>query len=386
MDVTPRKKGGLTVALVGLQFGAEFAPIYQAHPDVRELVICDLDPAQLESVGTRFGIERRMSSLEEVLAARDIDAVHLVTPVTLHGAQSIQVLEAWKHCASTIPAALSLEELERLVELERSTGLRYMMMETAVYTREFLYVQGLYERGAFGDLSFARGAHLQDMQGWPQYWQGFPPLAHITHAIAPILALTKTGASTVRCFGSGRLTPEMARNYGNPFPVETAIFRLDEMDIAVEVTRSMFRTARPYTESFAVYGDKLGFEWPQLEDEQPLLFEMQNLEDGRGGRIDVRRFDAPDRADLLPEEIRAFTQEFVYESGEHLSFVQGGGHGGSHPHLVHEFVSAIVGDRPSSIDAATAANWTAAGIAAHESAMKGGAEVAVRRFDQQLVR
>jgi hypothetical protein len=177
----------------------------------------------------------------------------------------------------------------------------------------------------------------------------------------------------------------MAGNYGNPFPVETAIFRLAEIDIAVEVTRSMFRTARPYTESFAVYGDKLGFEWPQLEEEQPLLFEMHGLEGKRGRRIDVRRFEAPDRADLLPEEIRPYTQQFVYEGGDHLSFVQGGGHGGSHPHLVHEFVSAITEDRPARIDAATAANWTAAGLAAHESAMKGGAEVQIPRFDQQLV-
>jgi predicted dehydrogenase len=385
MNISPGRKGELTVALVGLQFGAEFAPIYQSHPNVREVVICDQDAEQLEVVGARFGIERRMSSLEEVLATPDIDAVHLVTPVTLHGAQSIQVLEAGKHCACTIPAALTFNDLKRIVELEASSGLRYMMMETAVYTREFLFVKELYERGDFGDLSFARGAHLQDMEGWPNYWQGFPPLSHITHAIGPVLALTKAPASTVHCFGSGRLSSEMESNYGNPFPVEMAIFRIEEVGIAVEVTRSMFRTARPYTESFAVYGDKLGFEWPQIEEEKALLFEMQDPEGKRGRNIDVRRFDAPDRADLLPEAIQAFTQEFVYEGGDHLSFVQGGGHGGSHPHLVHEFVSAIVENRPSSIDAATAANWTAAGLAAHESAMKGGVGIAIPRFDRHLV-
>ncbi|WOQ70147.1 Gfo/Idh/MocA family oxidoreductase [Microbacterium limosum] len=378
-------KGDLTVALVGLRFGAEFAPIYQAHPDVREVVLCDSDPEQLETVGARFGISRRMSSLEEVLAAPDIDAVHLVTPLTLHGSQSIQVMESGKHCAVTIPAALSMEELDSLVDVEKRTGMRYMMMETAVYTREFLFVREMFERGEFGALSFARGAHLQDMEGWPAYWRGFPPIAHITHALAPVLALTGTGADRVHCFGSGRLSDEMASAYGNPFPVETAIFRLDDVDISVEVTRSMFRTARPYTESFAIYGDRLGFEWPQLEDEQPLLFEMGALSTERGRPIDVKRLDVPDRADLLPEEIRPFTRESVYQGGDHLSFVQGGGHGGSHPHLVHEFVRAVVEDRQSAIDAATAANWTAAGLAAHESAMQQGAEVTIPRFDHQLV-
>ncbi|WP_330620836.1 hypothetical protein [Blautia pseudococcoides] len=29
----------------------------------------------------------------------------------------------------------------------------------------------------------------------------------------------------------------------------------------------------------------------------------------------------------------------------HLSFKQGGGHGGSHPHLVHEFIRSIIEER-----------------------------------------
>ena len=60
--------------------------------------------------------------------------------------------------------------------------------------------------------------------------------------------------------------------------------------------------------------------------------------------------------------------------------MQGSGHGGSHPHLAHEFVRSIIEDRPPAIDAVTAANWTAVGICAHESAMRGGARVAVPDF------
>ncbi|HEY3290216.1 MAG TPA: gfo/Idh/MocA family oxidoreductase, partial [Anaerolineae bacterium] len=66
---------------------------------------------------------------------------------------------------------------------------------------------------------------------------------------------------------------------------------------------------------------------------------------------------------------------------KHLSFERGGGHHGSHPHLVHEFISSIVERRKPLIDAVTAANWTAAGICAHESAMQGGAEITVPSFE-----
>jgi hypothetical protein len=131
-----------------------------------------------------------------------------------------------------------------------------------------------------------------------------------------------------------------------------------------------------------VYGDLRSFEWQQIEDEDPVLFTMAPLQDRRGRPIQAERIKAPDRADLLPKEIARFTQRGVYdESNPHLSFLQGGGHGGSHPHLVHEFVRSIVEDRPSAIDAVTAANWTAAGLCAHASAMQDGALVVVPSFD-----
>jgi phage tail protein X len=48
--------------------------------------------------------------------------------------------------------------------------------------------------------------------------------------------------------------------------------------------------------------------------------------------------------------------------------------------MVHEFVRSIVEGRPSAIDAITAANWTAPGIAAHQSAMADGEAVEVPDF------
>jgi hypothetical protein len=50
-----------------------------------------------------------------------------------------------------------------------------------------------------------------------------------------------------------------------------------------------------------------------------------------------------------------------------------GGHGGSHPHLVHEFISALREKREPYPSARQAANITCSGILAHESALKGGA-------------
>ena len=68
------------------------------------------------------------------------------------------------------------------------------------------------------------------------------------------------------------------------------------------------------------------------------------------------------------------------EDADHLSFIQGGGHGGSHPHMVHEFISAILEDRGPWPNATTSANWTCVGLCAHESALQGGELVRLPEF------
>jgi predicted dehydrogenase len=372
------------VALVGLGFGAEFVPIYLHHPNVASLTICDASVQIVNAVGDKFRVSQRTTDFQQILNSDEIDAVHLVTPIPLHAQQSLAVLAADKHCACTVPMALNLEDVHAIVAAQRKSGKVYMGMETAVYTRRFLYAQAMQRKGELGRIQFLRGAHYQDMEHWPPYWLGLPPMHYSTHAVAPILALTNMRAKSVHSFGSGVMREELRQQYGNPYPIETAIFELDSpTSLAAEVTRTLFHTARAYAETFTVYGEKATFEWEQIEGEAPVVFRMDaQSETGRGNAISVERISAPDRADLLPPEIARFTTRGVYdESSPHLSFLQGGGHDGSHPHLVHEFIRSIVEGRRSRQDAVTTANWNAPGICAHQSAMQGGVHVEIPSFE-----
>ena len=65
---------------------------------------------------------------------------------------------------------------------------------------------------------------------------------------------------------------------------------------------------------------------------------------------------------------------------DHLSFLQGCGHGGSHPDLVHGFLVACLGQRSPMPDAETSVNWTMVGICAHQSAVAGGQKIAIDTF------
>jgi predicted dehydrogenase len=364
----------LHIGVVGLRFGAEFLPIYQRHPAVRAVSIADADPARLARVGAAFGVAGQHAGLDSLLADPDVDAVHLLTPVSFHASQAIAVLQAGKHCACAVPMAVTMDDLHAVIAAQEASGRQYMMMETTVFSREFFYVRGLRDAGQLGDLTFYRGFHLQDLDGFPDYWRAYPPMHYVTHALSPALALTGTAVASVQCLGSGHLTSERLGSNDNPYPLEAGLFRLRGHDMAADITMSFFQTARAYTEGFAIYGSHTGVEWPEAEGGPLRVHEFGGIPaGGRGRSVVVREVFPPDRADLLPAPIAPFTQPVEIAPAPGQPPVQvGAGHGGSHPHLVHEWLTSIVAGRPPLVDARTAAAWTAPGIVAHDSALAGG--------------
>lgn len=376
----------IKVAIVGLSFGLEFVPIYLDHPNVSELVIVDQDKSLVEIAQSRYGIEDGACyfNIEDALADNTIDAVHLVTPPATHASFSVNVLNSGKHCACTIPMGMSFAEIEAVIKARIASGKNYMFMETTAYQRETLYVKECAEKGEFGEIQYMSCAHYQDMEGWPSYWHGYPPLMHPTHALGPCLMIADDVPASVYAVGSGKIREELVKNYNSPFAFESAFVKLKNKNIIIELERFLYGVARGYSECFRVYGSQKSFEWQQLENELPVIFTRTlDPEHGdRGNKIVGDRIEVPDYANRLPEEIACYTRKTAYTSEiSHLSFEQGGGHGGSHPHLVHEFVNSIIHKRtprPSDIDGAY---WTATGICAHQSAMSGGKEIEIPDYN-----
>ena len=353
------------VAVVGLGFGGEFVPIYKAWDKTECIAVCRRDEKKLNEFADQFDIPKRYTDYMEMLKDPEIDAVHINSDLNSHAWMAIEALKAGKHVASTVTMGLKIEECEEIVRLEQETGKVYMMMETAVYTREYLYFRDLYEKGEIGRLQFLRGSHQQNMSlpGWPSYWYGLPPMWYPTHAVSPLSDILGKPITEVRCIGSGRINEEYIEQYKSPFAAETMHLKFKDTDVCGEVTRTLFDTIRQYRESFDFYGTNKSFEWEQCVGEHPVI---------HSGFEDAEHVEVPDTDKMLPEQIGHFALKNQIIDDQHVSFIQGDGHGGSHPHLVHEWISAILEGRPAHVNAKVAANWTVVGLLAHESAMQGG--------------
>jgi predicted dehydrogenase len=109
------------VAVIGLGIGrSHLSEGYANLTDrFRVVALCDLNEARLSEVGEQFGVERRTTSFDEVLAMPDVDIIDICTPPSIHADQVIAALEAGREVVCEKPLVGSLADLDRVVAAER---------------------------------------------------------------------------------------------------------------------------------------------------------------------------------------------------------------------------------------------------------------------------
>jgi predicted dehydrogenase len=118
------KRPPLRVGIVGCgNIAGPYARDIEKAANLRLVGATDLDPARAEALVGRHG-GRAYATLDELLAADEVDLVVNLTFQSEHARVSRAALEAGKHVHSEKPLALSAEEAWGLVELARARGLR----------------------------------------------------------------------------------------------------------------------------------------------------------------------------------------------------------------------------------------------------------------------
>ena len=84
--------------------------------------IMDLNEAALNEVGAEFGVSKKYSSVEALLADKEIDAVYIATPVFCHKEQVFLAADAGKHILLEKPMGLTSKEGEEMEEYCKAKG------------------------------------------------------------------------------------------------------------------------------------------------------------------------------------------------------------------------------------------------------------------------
>jgi predicted dehydrogenase len=140
-----------TVGVVGLNY---WGPnLVRNFNDIADLTwLCDLDEAQLQTIGARYPKARTTSSFDELLADDTLDAVVIATPVPTHYALAKQALAAGKHVFVEKPPAMRAAEMDELVSLAVEQDRVLMPGHLLLYHPGVLKVKDLIDRGELGDV------------------------------------------------------------------------------------------------------------------------------------------------------------------------------------------------------------------------------------------
>jgi len=368
----PRK---IRVGIVGGNFGRTF--YFHEHPDCVVEAVSDLRPERRQALMETYRCPKSYESLEKLILDRDVDAVAIFTPAPDHVRHVVATLKSGKHALSAVPAAMSLDECALLLETVKRTGLTYMMAETSYYQQATISARRFQQEGRLGTVYYTEseyhhaGLEALFFENGQRTWRhGFPPMHYPTHCTAHLVSVTGERLTEVSCVGWGDGDPILRDNaYDNPFWNATAFFKTSAghaFRVAI-----FWRGAHRGTERAQWYGDRMSFFFPHPNGLGPVIVRSgPQVEKDGGGFVrqlpEHERYEQPAwwKTDMLPAPLR-------HDSG----------HEGSHTFLTHEFVDALVKGRRPAVDVHEALAYTAPGIVAHQSALKGGMQMKIPSFD-----
>jgi predicted dehydrogenase len=330
----------IRVGIVGYglcKFGAVFG--FQDHPNVEVVAVSDLIPERCAQLAKDCRCEKTYPSLEKMVTDDEIEAVFVATDAPSHARHCLEVMKHGKHVAIAVPAVVEdIEDADRLLDMVKKTGLKYMMFETTTFRNNTYAMREIYKAGGFGKLIYTEGEYFHycptPLPSYKEWRVGFPPIWYCTHSTGYYISVAGGSLTEVSCMGIPSILPDLAPKanvYKNPYGSEIGLFRTSEGGMARFAVS--IDTPGGHGETGRVHGQKGSFD----KEYKGLSLNLPNL-----------------KKPPLPPGVGY------------------GEHGGSHGYLMDEFVMSIIEDRKPLVDIATALNMTVPGLVAHQSAFRDG--------------
>lgn len=152
-------------------------------PGTKIVALCDLQPERVENsqkilknagrpeAASYSGSEDAWKQLCE---RDDIDLVYIATDWKHHAEMGVYAMEHGKHVAIEVPAAMTLEEIWKLINTSEKTRKHCMQLENCVYDFFELTTLNMAQQGVFGEILHVEGSYIHNLEDfWPYYWNNW---------------------------------------------------------------------------------------------------------------------------------------------------------------------------------------------------------------------
>ncbi len=140
---------------------------YAKIPDAKIVSICDIDEDRLNITADKFQIEKRYTSIEEMIANEQLDAVDVCVWNVNHAKCSIYALEHGLNVLCEKPMALNAKEAEAMKEAAEKSGKLLMIGFVLRFSDETELMLDYKEE--IGEIYYAKATYLR-RHGAPGGW------------------------------------------------------------------------------------------------------------------------------------------------------------------------------------------------------------------------
>jgi predicted dehydrogenase len=338
--------------------GASFKAACDALPGVEVRAVCDTYAEGLPAAAARLGAREQYTDYDAMLEQSDLDAVIIGTPMPFHVPQAIAALQRGRHVLSEVPAGVSVEECRELVLAAHASPAIYMMAENYTYIRANVLVRAIAQRGLFGTPYYAEGEYIHELKGlneitkWRRRWQtGINGNTYPTHSLGPLLQwMPGDRVVSVCCAGSGHhYRDPRGDRYENEDSTVT-FCRLRSGGL-IKLRLDMLSDRPHAMTNYQLQGTDGAYESARAHGDTHRIWLHSHSRDANS---------------WLPLE--ALEAEFLPEMWKQASeTAQRAGHGGGDYFEIVDFVDALRGVRPPTIDIHAAMDMTLPGLISQQS-------------------
>ncbi len=204
LGLVAEKIDTVRVGFIGLGMRGPGAVQRFTHiPGTKVVALCDQHEERVEKaqgILERAGLPRAASYSgskdvwKELCERDDIDLVYIATDWKHHAPMMVYAMEQGKHVACEVPAAMTLDEIWKVVNTAERTQKHCMQLENCVYDYFELTTLNMAQHGLFGEVLHTEGAYIHQLEDFwntyegdwrMQYNKEFRGDVYATHGMGP---------------------------------------------------------------------------------------------------------------------------------------------------------------------------------------------------------
>jgi predicted dehydrogenase len=149
------QKNILGVGVIGYGYwGPNIVRNFTMVKGSKVISVCDVDPQALVKAKDLYPHLRVTADVQEIIKAKDIDVVAIITPVSSHYELAKQALENGKHIFVEKPFTETTEEAKELIALANKTKRKIMVDHTFLFTGAVRKIKELMDTRELGELYY----------------------------------------------------------------------------------------------------------------------------------------------------------------------------------------------------------------------------------------